>query len=318
LIIIRARRERTRKRRIAVRGSAVEAVAGLKSMGDLAADTSVEPLADGRWAARLSEDWDIWGPNGGYVASVCLRAAGAACGLARPATIACHYLAVGRFDPVELQVDLLRTTRRTAAVRVHMRQGGTALAEATVWAVAEGLDGYVWDEAEPPAAPGPRDTPSIEDRLRGQSAPRRSPFSFARNLQQKPITWRTEEEWAVFPGGSHEARTWMRFVPKSTFDDLWVDACRSLILLDTWAWPAAVGGVPASERDRFMAPNLDVTARFHADTSASEWLLVDARAPVASGGLIGTEVAVWTEQGALAASGGAQLLCRPRPPVNTG
>jgi acyl-CoA thioesterase-2 len=287
-------------------------------MGDLDADTSVEPVAEGQWAARLSEDWNIWGPNGGYVASICLRAAGAACGLARPATIACHYLAVGRFDAVELEVDLLRATRRTAAVRVHMRQGGTPLAEATVWAVAGGLDGYEWEDAERPAVPAPGDTPSVEDRLRDQPAAQRSPFSFARNLQQKPINWRTEEECAVFPGGRHEARTWMRFVPTSVFDDPWVDACRSLILLDTWAWPAAVGGVPASERDRFMAPNLDVTARFHADTSASEWLLVDARAPVASGGLIGTEVAVWTEQGALAASGGAQLLCRPRPPVNTG
>jgi acyl-CoA thioesterase len=287
-------------------------------MGDLAADTSVEPVAGGRWAARLSEDWNIWGPNGGYVASVCLRAAGAACGLDRPATIACHYLAVGRFDVVDLEVDLLRATRRTAAIRVHMSQGGTPLAEATVWAVADDLDGYVWDEAEPPAVPGPGDTPSVEDRLRGRPDAPRSPFSFARNLQQKPVAWRDEEEWAVFPGGPHEARTWMRFVPAPAFDDPWVDACRSLILLDTWAWPAAIGGVPASERDRFMAPNLDVTARFHADASASEWLLVDARAPVASRGLIGTEVAVWTEQGTLAASGGAQLLCRPRPPAPTG
>jgi acyl-CoA thioesterase II len=287
-------------------------------MGDLGADTSVEPAADGRWSARLSEDWDIWGPNGGYVASVCLRAAGAACGLARPATIACHYLAVGRFDAVELDVDLLRATRRTAAVRVHMRQGDTPLAEATVWAVADGLDGYVWDDPGPPAVPGPGDTPSVEERLRESPTARRSPFSFARNLQQKPITWRSEEEWAGFSGGPHQARTWMRFVPTPAFDDPWVDACRSLILLDTWAWPAAVGGVPASEQGRFMAPNLDVTARFHADASASEWLLVDARAPVAAGGLIGTESAVWTEQGRLVASGGAQLLCRPRPPATSG
>lgn len=108
-----------------------------------------------------------------------LRAAGAACGLARPATIACHYLAVGRFDPVELEVDLLRATRRTAAVRVHMRQDGTPLAEATVWAVAEGLAGYEWHEAEPPDAPAPGDTPTVEDRLGDQPTAQRSPFSFA-------------------------------------------------------------------------------------------------------------------------------------------
>lgn len=136
-----------------------------------------------------------------------------------------------------------------------------------------------------------------------------------RNLVQKPLMWRTQEESADFPGGRHEARTWMQFVPTPVFDDPWVDACRSLILMDTWAWPAAVGGLATAEQGRFLAPNLDVTARLHNDASGSEWLLIDARAPIATGGLIGTDVAVWTQHGYLAASGGAQLLCRPGPGV---
>ena len=125
--------------------------------------------------------------------------------------------------------------------------------------------------------------------------------------------WRTQEELANFQGGPHEARTWLRFVPTPTYADPWVDACRPLILLDTWAWPAAGSGVPAAERGRFLAPNLDVSARFHADASGSEWLLVDAQAKVAGGGLIGTEAAVWSQDGILVASGGAQLFCRPGP-----
>jgi acyl-CoA thioesterase II len=282
-------------------------------VGDLAADTEVTPVAEGRFAARLSDDWNIWGPNGGYVASLCLRAAGVACGLARPATIACHYLTVGRFDDVDLDVTVLRATRRTAAVRVHMSQDGTSLADATVWAVADGLDGYRWDEATMPAVPLPADLPSIEERLRGEAGATGSPFSFGRNFQQRPVVWRTQEEMAGFRGGPHEARTWMRYVPTPAFDDPWVDACRSLILLDTWAWPAAIGGVPAAERGRYLAPNLDVTARFHDTATPSEWLLVDASAPVAAGGLIGTDVRVWTDDGRLAASGGAQLFCRPGP-----
>lgn len=45
-------------------------------MGDLDRDTALTGSA-GRYTAALSEDWRIWGPNGGYVAAVALRAAGA-------------------------------------------------------------------------------------------------------------------------------------------------------------------------------------------------------------------------------------------------
>src|SRR4029077_20273976 len=54
-------------------------------MGDLAVDTAVEGH-DGRYTARLSRDWEIWGPNGGYVAALALRAAGAPSRLAAPAS----------------------------------------------------------------------------------------------------------------------------------------------------------------------------------------------------------------------------------------
>ena len=45
-------------------------------MGDLDRDTAV--VGDGgRYTATLSDDWEIWGPNGGYIAAILLRAAGA-------------------------------------------------------------------------------------------------------------------------------------------------------------------------------------------------------------------------------------------------
>lgn len=276
-------------------------------MGDLGIDTAVRPDGDRRWRARLSEDWNIWGPNGGYVAAICLRAAGAATGLSRPVTMACHYLEVGDFDEVTLEVDLLRATKRTSAAHVRMLQGERRLADATVWAVADGLDGYAWRDAAAPSVPAPDEITAPE----AQGA--QSPYSFAQNFQQRRVNVLSPAELETFPGGPHRAQAWMRYVPTPTFEDPWLDACRSLILLDTWAWPAAISGVGASERGRYLAPNLDVTARFHTDASASEWLLVDARAPVASDGLIGTEIAVWTASGELAASGGAQLFCRPNP-----
>jgi hypothetical protein len=44
-------------------------------MGDFERDTRVEG-GGGRYRATLSEDWRIWGPNGGYLAAIALRAVG--------------------------------------------------------------------------------------------------------------------------------------------------------------------------------------------------------------------------------------------------
>lgn len=45
----------------------------------------------------------------------------------------------------------------------------------------------------------------------------------------------------------------------------------------------------------------------------SEWLLVDAIAPVAADGLIGAQARAWSPAGQLLASGGGQLPGRPLP-----
>jgi len=60
--------------------------------------------------------------------------------------------------------------------------------------------------------------------------------------------------------------------------------------------------------------SLDVSVRFHDAAPDAEWLLCDARSPVAKTGLIGTEATVWSPDGRLLASGGSQLLCRPAAP----
>jgi acyl-CoA thioesterase len=56
-----------------------------------------------------------------------------------------------------------------------------------------------------------------------------------------------------------------------------------------------------------------VGAWFHDDPAGSEWLLVEHQCPAAGGGLMGTVGRVWSRDGRLLASGGAQLYCVPRP-----
>ena len=81
---------------------------------------------DGRFTAFVHHDWEIWGPCGGYVAAIALRAAGAQSPFARPASFFCHYLSVAAFAPVDLLVTPLRSGRTVLAQRVEMTQEGPA------------------------------------------------------------------------------------------------------------------------------------------------------------------------------------------------
>jgi acyl-CoA thioesterase II len=266
-------------------------------MGDFERDTRVEG-SRGRYAAVLSADWDIWGPNGGYLAAIALRAAGAEAEIRRPASFAAHYLSVAKFAAVEIDVVVLRRGRRSESLRVSIRQEGRAILEALVRTAAP-ADALVHDDAKAPAVPAPDELKSSDELFAGE-APR---FAFWQNLEQRPTHWAPRNPPRP---GPPEHIAWHRFRPRATFEDPFVDAARALLLIDTMIWPAAWRRhVPAD----YYAPSLDVTAWFHRSASGSEWLLSEAHAPVAEGGLIGGTTRVWTEQGLLMASGGAQLAC---------
>ena len=80
-------------------------------MSTYQADTEVRGEA-GKLLATLSRDWEIWGPSGGYIASIALRAAGKIAPLDhRPATFSCQYLAAGQFWDVEIEVEPVRKGR---------------------------------------------------------------------------------------------------------------------------------------------------------------------------------------------------------------
>src|SRR2546426_446040 len=67
-------------------------------MPSLDLDTRVSG-AEGRYRAVISSDWEVWGPNGGYVAAIALRAAGADARLPRPVAFAGQNLEGRPVDP---------------------------------------------------------------------------------------------------------------------------------------------------------------------------------------------------------------------------
>lgn len=276
-------------------------------MGDLGVDTAVEALGDGRYRATLSAEWEIWGPMGGYVAACALRAAGEASTHPHPAAFSCHYLGVAQFAPVEIRVEARRQGRVAGSQRIEVTQEGRPILDAMAWSVADN-DGLEHDETRAPDVPGPEGLPSIEDLVAPEDRP---PFAFWDNLEARPLAF--EARWP--PDGPRPAvwQEWLRFRPTSTFADPWVDAARSVILVDLPSWPAA-HRPHAWKQEGWTAPTLDLNVAFHRPTGGEPWLLCDGAAPLSAGGLFGWTARVWSPGGRLHASGGGQCLYRrPRP-----
>ena len=69
---------------------------------DFERDTQVTLVGSSTYEALLSKDWEIWGPNGGYLCAIALRAVGHEAQIKRPIALYCHYLKVAQFAAVQL------------------------------------------------------------------------------------------------------------------------------------------------------------------------------------------------------------------------
>ena len=281
-------------------------------MGDLAEDTRVEQVDDNHFTAKLSREWEIWGPMGGYVAAVAMRAAAAAGGLPRPVSFFCQYHSVAAFESVDLTVTTLRSSRTALAQRVEMTQGDKRILEATIWSVVGGLSGLEHDITQPPAVAGPDELPSITELITEEELAAGPPFPFWMNFDSKPLRFIPRSEWPPKEPVSPEWRGWQKFLPTPRWDDPWMDSCRALILVDVQSWPAA--STPHIHEDHgFIAPSLDLYVAFHEVPSPSDWLLADGFGPVAGSGVMHWDGRLWSEDRKLVASGMGQLLCRKMP-----
>lgn len=282
-------------------------------MGNFDADTRVTGSA-GRYEAKLSEEWRVYGPAGGYVAAIAMRAAGMEAKIKRPASFSGHFLRMGEFREVELEVTPLQAGRRAESIHVVMRQDERPLFQG-ILRTAAASEGLEHNEAEMPAMPEPAGLKTWPEILPPDAAKSGPPYPFWDNVETRI----SDPERALddFERGQQglpkiarppEWREWYRFVPQATFDDPFVDAGRLLLMMDVMAWGAAQQPHPNA---KFQAPNLDVVCWFYEPANDSEFLLLDYKSPVARDGLMNASGRVWSGDGRLLAAGGAQLLCVP-------
>jgi acyl-CoA thioesterase-2 len=275
-------------------------------MGDLALDTKVTGSV-GRYSARLSRDWEIWGPNGGYIASIAMRAAGAHTQFGRPVSIVGHFVGVATWGEVTIEVKTIRLTKRAESMRVSIKQGRNAIFEALVWTCGP-LDGLEHQLAASPAAFEPESVPSTAERMAADGI--EPMYRFWSNFDERSESWISGPAWQERAPSEPRFERWYRFLPTSTFDDLFVDACRSLILIDTLSWPAVVN---LHVQSGYIAPSIDIACTFHRARITEPWLFAQATSVSANAGVVGCEGKVWSRDGALLAMGTTQLLCRPAP-----
>jgi len=220
----------------------------------------------------------------------------------------CHFLRSPDFGRVELDVNFLKRSRRSEALAVRMTQQGKLVLEALVRTAAD-AQGYEHQKAQAPEVLPP-EALKTTDELWAEDE--RTAFPFWNNIERRPVdqSWRPIGQDATTEPAPPVVREWARFRPKPCFDDPFVDAARSLVLLDTYGWPAAY----RMHRDgRYIAPNLDTSAWFHQFNPRSAWLLIDHECLVGHHGLLGVSGRVWDMNGRLLATGSAQLCCVPAP-----
>jgi acyl-CoA thioesterase len=271
-------------------------------VADFLADTRVESLAGtpGRYAAKLSPEWAVWGPNGGYVAAIALRAALAESRLPRPASFHCHFLAVGEFAPVEISVARLGGGKRAESLRVDVRQGERTLLTATAWIVDDGLLGYEHDVATRPGVPAPEALRGYQD-LAGEEYAQWYPIW--RSIEGRPVRWRDGPGDPVW-------HTWLRLTDTDV-GDREADAVRQLFWLDFAGWNATTSA--HAWPFPHLTPNLDLAVQFQRFAPEVEWILCDGYVPLAAEGLVACVGRLWTPDGRLLATGTSAHVCRPNP-----
>jgi len=250
------------------------------------AATAVTAVEPGVYEGTFDRGWwvDV-GPNGGYIASIILRALtdSVESDDRQPRSLTVHYVRRPEEGRFEVRTTLERTGRSLTATTARLMQDGDLLATAQA-AFSSPRSGDGFSDVPLPDAPAADDIPEIP-LPESMIPPIARHFDYRWALGAFPYTGAD----AAFTGG------WIR--PKEPRP---VDA----LLLATFAdaWPPAV----FSRRTTPVGvPTVDLTVHFRGelppDSAADDWCFVTFRAGVAAGGFIEEDGLIWSSSGELLA-----------------
>lgn len=258
-------------------------------MGDLTEQTRPRPIGDDAYEVELSRDWDVWGPNGGYVSAGLLRSVGQHSDRGKPISYFGQYLRKTAFGKAEIRVECIKAGGRASAYEASLRQDGELKVRALIWA------GNQHEELEHEQVRRPDFFVPLRD---AGDRPPVGPMPCWENLEIRQVK-NSEGHY------SH----WYRFVPQPDVGDRFADAARTLVLIDLMQWPACY--YMSEDPPPYVAPSLDLYVQFHRLGGTSQWLFSDARSLLAHGGVVAGHARVWDVDGNCLGSGGSQSALKP-------
>ena len=262
-------------------------------------DATAITASNGNLSAAIDPEWSIWGPIGGYIAAIAMRAAGLSAPTGhRPVTLTCQFLARADAGPIGITVEPLKTGS-TAFFNVRLQQAGKTFLQAQICTTAK-TDGPRQIGLVAPVVPPPESLEAFATQLARHG---HTVAGFWKNVEGRQVDFRPPGD--PDPRGNR-GECWLRFVDWGETSDPFLDAARAIIGVDTQMWRAYNRG--QSVMPEHVAPSLDLTVWFHDAAPESQWQLAEARAEYAHQALLAGSVRVWSDSGKLIASGGGQSL----------
>jgi acyl-coenzyme A thioesterase PaaI-like protein len=255
-------------------------------MSEFDTDTAVTRLAEGAYAAEVTDRWSIGAvPNGGYTMAIALRGLLEGLGRPDPLTVTAHFLRPAEPGPAELDVEVVKAGRSAVVGSVRLHQGGVERLRllGSVTDLGATVGGEPHHVEAPPALPPP------EQCLRGDGTmPGGGVASVAERfdlrLHPEHVGWARGE-----PTGRLEVAGWIR--PADGRDP------------DTALLPAVVDAFPPTVFElgaMGWVPTLELTLHVRA-RPAPGWLRCSVRSRHVSSGLVEEDAEVWDDEDRLVA-----------------
>lgn len=256
-------------------------------------DTQVEPIGPHRYRTRFDPGWWIVaGPNGGYMASVILRAIEAEVGepARAPRSLTVHYASRPSDGPVEIETRVERVGRSLSTVSARVMEGDRLIAVALA-ALSRPRGGPRFQHVAlpPEVRPPERSTPMTRPA-------ERAPIPMHERFETRFAT--DVRPWS----GAEQARTvaWIRLAE----DPRPVDALLAATLAD--ALPPAVFAVARPDETLGAVPTIDLTVHFraplpHPGLSPGDFVLAAFQTRVLADGFLEEDGELYAPDGTLLA-----------------